>query len=276
MKRTTMTAVSNFNNGSHNSQSYLGGQHRHSTSSSVAAPPPFYCSSNVLLSHKISARSLNAMAVIMAKLSGDLLISHALACDFHWRRSRLHTRIYSDSNAALSSPSPHYYTLCDESIIQNSSFRPHSTRWDASVPLFCKFFCVLLGHGCTSCYVFFCPSIPSLVCHLLWLRNQIVGRAFPSTPFLCSTRSHWSSLFIGDVVPSSALAQVPTCFLTETVRQVEATDRHNRRGGITRTGDKEHTRTVLQNAANFPKVVFTTNNQMIQQCIVSSVPVQHD
>ena len=141
---------------------------------------------------------------------------------------------------------------------------------------FCKFFCVLLGHGCTSCYVFFCPSIPSLVCHLLWLRNQIVGCAFPSTPFLCSTRSHWSSLFIGDVVPSSALAQVPTCFLTETVRQVEATDRHNRRGGITRTGDKEHTRTALQNAANFPKVVFTTNNQMIQQCIVSSVPVQRD
>ena len=41
----------------------------------------------------------------------------------------------------------------------------------------------------------FCPSIPSLVCHLLWLRNQIVGRAFPSTPFLYSTRSHWSSLF---------------------------------------------------------------------------------
>ena len=56
-------------------------------------------------------------------------------------------------------------------------------------------FCVLLGHGCTSCYVFFCPSIPSLVCHLLWLRNQIVGRAFPSTPLLCSTRSHWLSLF---------------------------------------------------------------------------------
>ena len=107
----------------------------------------------------------------------------------------MHTRICSDFNAALSSPSPHYYTLCDESIIQNSSFRPHSTRWDASVPLFCKFFCVLLGHGCTSCYVFFCPSIPSLVCHLLWLRNQIVGRAFPSTPFLYSTRSHWSSLF---------------------------------------------------------------------------------
>ena len=139
-----------------------------------------------------------------------------------------------------------------------------------------NFFCVLLGHGCTSCYVFFCPSIPSLVCHLLWLRNQIVGRAFPSTPFLCSTRSHWSSLFIGDVVTSSAFARVPTCFLTETVRQVEATDRHNRRGGITRTRDKEHTRTVLQNAANFPKVVFTTNNQMIQQCIVSSVPVQRD
>ena len=106
--------------------------------------------------------------------------------------------------------------------------------------------------------------------------THCVGRAFPSTPFLCSTRSHWSSLFIGDVVPSSALARVPTCFLTETVRQVEATDRHNRRGGITRTRDKEHTRTVLQNAANFPKVVFTTNNQMIQQCIVSSVPVQRD
>ena len=102
------------------------------------------------------------------------------------------------------------------------------------------------------------------------------GACFPSTPFLCSTRSHWSSLFIGDVVPSSALARVPTCFLTETVRQVEATDRHNRRGGITRTRDKEHTRTVLQNAANFPKVVFTTNNQMIQQCIVPSVPMQRD
>ena len=74
-------------------------------------------------------------------------------------------------------------------------------------------------------------------------RNRLhtVGRAFPSTPFLCSTRSHWSSLFIGDVVPSSALARVPTCFLTEMVRQVEATDRHNRRGGITRTRDKEHT-----------------------------------
>ena len=124
--------------------------------------------------------------------------------------------------------------------VMRRSYKPLSSSNTArggmqAVPLFCKISVSPLDTAASLVTSSFCPSIPSLVYHRLWLRNQIVGRAFPSTPFLCSTRSHWSSLFIGDVVPSSALVQVPTCFLTETVRQVEATDRHNRRGGITRT-----------------------------------------
>ena len=51
-----------------------------------------------------------------------------------------------------------------------------------AVPLFCKFFVPNLGHGCTSCFFSFCPAIQSFECHLLWLRNQIVGRAFTKHP----------------------------------------------------------------------------------------------
>ena len=51
-----------------------------------------------------------------------------------------------------------------------------------AVPLFCKFLVSNLGHGCTSEYFFFCPAIQSFKCHLLWLRNQIVGRASDKHP----------------------------------------------------------------------------------------------
>ena len=42
-----------------------------------------------------------------------------------------------------------------------------------AVPLFCKISVSTLGHGCTSRFFELSPAIPSLVCHLLWLRNQI-------------------------------------------------------------------------------------------------------
>ena len=108
--------------------------------------------------------------------------SHACSMHFHSRRSLLYTRILSKSRAVLSTASPLYDTLSDEPITQNSSLNSHSTSWDAGCPTFLQNSVSNLGHGCTSEYFFFCPAIQSFKCHLLWLRNQIVGRAFAKHP----------------------------------------------------------------------------------------------
>ena len=145
----------------------------------------------MLLPHKISARSLRAMAVIMAKLYGDSLNSHALACDLHWRQSRLHTRICSDFNAALSRLSPHYCTLGDESIIPDSSFRPHSTWWDAGCPTFLQILCppldtAALFNTSLSCVPDTCrPSVDlrsetKLSSALLWSASRSLSPLYPS------------------------------------------------------------------------------------------------
>ena len=103
--------------------------------------------------------------------------------------------------------------------------------------------------------------------------RRVSGVLLPSTPMPCSTHSSWLSLFFGDVVPSSAMTRVPVGFLTETLRQVEATGSQNRQEGIT---GYEHTATHSLTRCNSSRIpqrcVHYRTNQMVQ-CKYHSKPV---
>ena len=91
--------------------------------------------------------------------------------------------------------------------------------------------------------------------------TKLSGVLLPSTPMLCSTHSRWLSLFFDDVVNSSAMTRVPVGFLTETIRQVEATDRQQAGRNHTDMHTGTHTRShTLQSAAKIPKWCSTTKN----------------
>ena len=116
---------------------------------------------------------------------------HAL---FHWRRCSPHTRIFAKPSAVLSSSSPHCCTLGDESITPNSSFRQHSTPWDALSPTFCNFSVSTLGHGCTSCFSSNCLAIALLGCHLMRASKPLCCGTVPQcpTPVVHSQSPSWS------------------------------------------------------------------------------------
>ena len=79
---------------------------------------------------------------------------------------------------------------------------------------------------------------------------------------LCSTHSHRLSLFFGDVVTSSAMTRVPVGFLTETIRQVEAT--RSLQAGRNHTDTRKrntHAHTSCKVQPQFPKVVFNYKEQ---------------
>ena len=134
---------------------YLGGQHR------LATPPlmlRFYHSSPPcvgVVQFKFQANRLRRLPAAPSNPLTGFQILHAFGMHLHGRRSRLHTRIVVFYLATLYIVSSLDYALLDVSIIQNTSFRQHSTQWDALSPTFCKFSVSTLGHSCTSLYFFF-------------------------------------------------------------------------------------------------------------------------
>ena len=118
--------------------------------------------------------------------------------NFHWRRSRLHTRIVAKPNAALSNTSPLYYTLPDVSTIQNTSFTLHSTSWDTRCPTFCKISVPTLDTAArlnTSSFVLRFAPLNATCCGF----ETNLSAAWSQTPqLLLSTCSRHLSHFTGD------------------------------------------------------------------------------
>ena len=161
--------------------------------------------------------------------------------NFHWRHSRLHTRIFFFSNAVLPTASPRYCTLLDVSTIQNTSFTELSTLWDASCPTFLQNFCAHFGHGCLFSSFLFESRFPSF-CPPLFvpqLRNQIVGGASQSAPTLCSTCSRHLVTQSGDT--SRCFGESSnTCRLPHTAIHTTGATKH-RQGGKRRFTRKADT-----------------------------------
>ena len=137
-----------------------------------------------------------------------------------------------------------------------------------TVPLFCKFLCPTLDTAALLVSSSFVLRFTPLNATCCGSETKLSGVLLPSTPMLCSTHSHRLSLFFGDVVTSSAIARVPVGFLTETIRQVEATGSQNRQEGIT---GYEHTATHTHTRCNNSRIpqrcVHYTNIQMVQYII---------
>ena len=116
-----------------------------------------------------------------------------------------------------------------------------------------------LGHGCTSSFFRFCPAIQSFECHLLWLRNQIVGRAFtkhpdallhPQSPVVSLLWRRYNCFGNGS----------STCGLPYRDDTTTGSDRITKQVGRNhkiRT-HRTHTHTSCKAQSNFPKVCSTT------------------
>ena len=125
-----------------------------------------------------------------------------------------------------------------------------------AVPLSVNFLCPTLDTAALLVSSSFVLRFTPLNATYCGSKTKLSGVLLPSTPMLCSTHSHRLSLFFGDVVTSSAMARVPVGFLTETIRQVEATGSQNRQEGIT---GYEHTATHTHTCCN--------NSSIPQRCV---------
>ena len=142
---------------------------------SDAALLPFASPSSMLCSVQFSAHSLDAIAVIVANFpltdfTGGYELSLAAQPPAHSHLRQTQRRfVHCFSTLLYTSRRVDHTKL----VLQ-----PTQHVVGCICPTFLSVFCAHLGHGCTSCFFFFCPAIHSFECHLLWLRNQIVGRAF--------------------------------------------------------------------------------------------------
>ena len=94
-----------------------GGQYRHATWILLLhfSPSGFSPRSVLCLSPNFRLQSFEVIVLLCRQIRwADFKCAlHALGhADFHWRDSRLHTRIFVFSNAVLSTASPLYNTLC--------------------------------------------------------------------------------------------------------------------------------------------------------------------
>ena len=179
---------------------------------------------------------------------------HAL---FHWRRCSPHTRIFAKPSAVLSSSSPHCCTLVDESITPNSSFRQHSTPWDALSPTFCNFSVSTLGHGCTSCFSSNCLAIALLGCHLMKLRNHFVVARSHDAQHPLSTRSRRVGHSFGDACCCFDGFTRPASFLQRyNTNKTEYTG--SLRWGDDRRDTSHNEHTTLQSSRNSQACLLTT------------------
>ena len=112
-----------------------------------------------------------------------------------------------------------------------------------------------LGHGCNVEYFSFRPAIHSLVCHLLWLRNQIFERAF---------ERHLDALLHLQMLVVTLLWRRCNCFSDDSStcrlpyrdNTTKGSDRITMQAGRNRRiriPEHPHANTSCQGAAKFPK-----------------------
>ena len=152
MEHKTITAVSKQHDCSHKFSSVTSAV---STASPLRLLLLFFCHCVpprvYVVQSNFQANRLRRLPVAPSNPLTGFQNSHACSMHFHSRRSRLYTRILSNSSAVLSTASPLYDILsgrADHTKLVVDFNTAHGGM--QAVPLFCKISVSTLGHGCTS------------------------------------------------------------------------------------------------------------------------------